>query len=167
MCWVKQIDEKLISENLFKVVRKNKRSQRKTRFFCLYWKNFIWKPDKGNRIELIGTNDYYTAVENLFSDKSKFKEIYNNPTPARLSSIQRYLKKLNNRNELNDEVVKKIQPQNTKLAIAHGVPKIHKTFHSIPPFHTIIDTTGTRHYSAGKYLLELLNPLKQNMYIHS
>ena len=133
MCWVKRIDEKLISENLFKVVRKNKRSQRKTRFFCLYWKNFIWKPDKGNRIVLIGTNDYYTAVENLFSDKSKFKEIYNNPTPARLSSIQRYLKKLNNRNELNDEVVKKIQPQNTKLAIAHGVPKIHKTFHSIPP----------------------------------
>ena len=71
---------------------------------------------------MIGTNDYYTAVENLFSDKSKFKEIYNNPTPARLSSIQRYLKKLNNRNELNDEVFKKIQPQNTKLAIAHGVP---------------------------------------------
>ena len=40
---------------------------------------------------LIGINDYYAAVENLFSDKSKLKEIFHEPTPARLSSIQRYL----------------------------------------------------------------------------
>ena len=53
----------------------------------------ILKPDKGNGIVLIGTNDYHTTVENLFSDKSKFKEIHDNPTSARLLSIQRYLKK--------------------------------------------------------------------------
>ena len=52
----------------------------------------ILKPDKGNRIALIGTNEFYIMVENLFSDKSKFKEIHDDPTPARLSSIQRYLK---------------------------------------------------------------------------
>ena len=106
----------------------------------------ISKPDKGNRTVLIGTNDYYTPVENLFSDKSKFKEIHDEPTPARLSSIQRYLKKLNNRNELNDEVFKKISPQNAKLARAHGVPKVHKIFKNIPPFHPIIDTTGTKSF---------------------
>ena len=33
---VKRIDEKLTSENLFKVVMKNKKSHRKTRFFCPY-----------------------------------------------------------------------------------------------------------------------------------
>ena len=64
---------------------------------------------------MIGTKNYYTAIKNLFSDKSKFKEIHDDPTPARLSSIQRYLNKLNNRNELNDEVFKKIRPQNAKL----------------------------------------------------
>ena len=68
----------------------------------------ILKPDKRNGIILIETNNYYTAVENLFSDKSKFKEIHEDPTAASLSSIQRYLKKLNNRNELNDAVFKKI-----------------------------------------------------------
>ena len=157
----------------------------------------ILKPDKGNRIALIGTNDYYTTVENLFSDKSKFKELHDDPTPARLSShnnlttarlsshdnptparlsshddptparlssIQRHLKKLNNRNELNDEVFKKIRPQNAKLARAHGVPKVHKTSNSVPPFRPIIDITGTIHYSVGKYLSELLNPLTQSMY---
>ena len=122
------------------------------------------KLDKGNGILLIGTNDYYTAVKNLFSDESKFKEIHGNPTPARLSSILRYLKKLNNRNELNDKVFKKIRPQNAKLVRAHGLPKVHKTFNSIPPFRPITDTTGTAHYSVGKYLSELLNPLTQNMH---
>ena len=68
----------------------------------------ILKPDKGNGIVLIGTNDYYTAIKNLLSDESKFKEIHDDPTPARLSSIQRYLKNLNNRNELNDELFKNI-----------------------------------------------------------
>ena len=47
----------------------------------------ILKPDKGNGIVLIGTNDYYTAVENLFSGKSKFKDIHDDSTPARFSSI--------------------------------------------------------------------------------
>ena len=62
------------------------------------------------------------------------------------------LKKLNNRNELNDEVFKKIQPQNAKLARANGASKVHKTFNSVPPFCPIIDTTGTTHYSVGKHL---------------
>ena len=64
------------------------------------------------------------------------------------------LKKLNNRNELNDKVFKKIQPQNAKLARAHGAPEVHKTFNSVlPPFCPITDTTGTTDYSVGKYLL--------------
>ena len=107
----------------------------------------ILKPDKENRIVLSGTNDYHIAIENLFSDNSKFKEIQDDPAPARLSSIQRYLKKLNNRNELNDEVFKKIRPQNAKLARRHGLPKVYKTFNSIPPFCPIIDTTGTTLFS--------------------
>ena len=113
---------------------------------------------------MIGTDDYYTAVENLFSDKSKSKKIYDDPKPARLSSIQKYLKKLNNRIELNDEVFMMIRPQNAKLARAHGVPKVHKTFNSILLSRLIIATTGTTHYSVAKYLSEFLSPLTQNMY---
>ena len=124
----------------------------------------ILKPDKGNGTVLIGTNDYYITVEKLFPDKSKFEVFHDDLTPARLSSIQRYLKKLNNRNELNDEVFKNIQPQNAKLARPHGVPKVLKTFNSIPFFRPVIDTTRTTHYSVGKYLSELLNTLTQNMY---
>ena len=45
-----------------------------------------------------------------------------------------------------------------------STPKVPKTFNSIPPFPPTIDTTGTNHYSVGKYLSKLLNPLTQNMY---
>ena len=90
-----------------------------------------------------------------FQINIKFKEVHDDPTIARLSLVQRYLEKLSNRNELNDEVFKNIRSQNTKLARAHGVPKLHQTFNIIPPFSPIIDTTGKTHYSVEKYLSEL------------
>ena len=57
-------------------------------------KEFVILKSGKNRIVLIGPNDYYTTVENLFSHKSKLKEIYGDPTPADLPSIQRFLKSL-------------------------------------------------------------------------
>ena len=73
------------------------------------------------------------------------------------SKIQRYIKKLNNIDKLTGKVTEKTRPQNTKLGRVHGVPKVHKTFNSIPPFRPTIDTTGTTPYSLGKYLTGLLN----------
>ena len=86
------------------------------------------------------------------------------PTPARLATLQRYLKQLNKSGELHDNTFKKIQPQSAKIARAHGLPKMHKHFDNNPSFWPIVDTTGTRYYSAGKYLSELLNPLTRNEY---
>ena len=86
------------------------------------------------------------------------------PTPPRLATLQRYLKQLNKSGELHDNTFKKIQPQSAKIARAHGLPKMHKHFDNNPSFWPIVDTTGTRYYSAGKYLSELLNPLTRNEY---
>ena len=113
---------------------------------------------------LLNANDYYNGVEKLFQDKLKFKQILEDPTPSRLTSVQRYLKKLNKRGELTNDMYDKIRPKSAKLARAHGLPKIHKLFENIPSFRPIIDTTGTTHYSVGKYLSELLNPLTHNDY---
>ena len=41
---------------------------------------------------------------------------------------------------------------------------MHKHFDNIPSFKPIGDTTATTHYSVGKHLSELLNPLTQNEY---
>ena len=75
--------------------------------------------------------------------------------------MQRYLKELNKRGELPDAVYN-ICPKHAKIARVNGLPKVHKAFDDIPPFRPIIDTIGTTHSSAGKYLSEVLYPLIQN-----
>ena len=55
-------------------------------------------------------------------------------------------------------------PKNGKLARAHGLPKIHKDYSNIPKFRPIVDTTGIPHYSAGKFVTNLLDPLSINKF---
>ena len=58
-------------------------------------------------------------------------------------TLQNYLRKIYNRNKITTDKYDNIRPVSTKLARAHGLPKIHKTFDSLPSFRLIIDTTGT------------------------
>ena len=101
-------------------------------------------------------------MEHLFADRSKFRIVPDDPTAARLNSLQKYLKKLHKRGEITQEVFNRIRPKNAKPARAHGLPKTHKEYEDLPPFRPIIDTTGTAHSSIGKYLCEILKPLSTN-----
>ena len=51
-------------------------------------KYVILKPDKGNAVVLMNKVDYHNAMNQLFSDKSKFKIIKNDPTLTRLKTVQ-------------------------------------------------------------------------------
>ena len=124
----------------------------------------ILKSDKRNSIVLLNANDYNNGVEKLFQEKLKFKQFLEDPTPSRLTSVQRYLKNLNKRSELTNYMYYKIRLKSAKLSRAHGLPKIHNLFENIPSFRPILDTTSTRYYSIGKYLSEILNPLTHNDY---
>ena len=98
-------------------------------------------------------------MQKLFSDRKRFRIIKEDLTPTRLSSVQRYLRNLHKRGEIDEATYQSIRPQSAKLARAHGLPKIHKPFDDIPKFRPIIDTTGTTHYGIGKYLSQLLHSL--------
>ena len=87
------------------------------------WTDF--EPDKGNGTVVIRATEYYTSIEKLFSDKFKFKQLAKDPTPTRLTRLQRYQKQLNKRRELDDNTFTKIQPQNARIARTHGLPKMH------------------------------------------
>ena len=43
----------------------------------------VLKPDKGNAIVLMDTNDYIHTFENIFGDSNKFKLITDDPTITR------------------------------------------------------------------------------------
>ena len=123
--------------------------------------NVILKPDKGEGV-IVSRVDYETSMQELFSDRKRFRIIKEDLTPTRLSSVQRYLRNLQKRGEIDEATYQSIRPQSAKPARAHGLPKIHKPFDNIPKFRPIIDTTGTTHYEIGKYLNQLLHPLTIN-----
>ena len=52
-----------------------------------------------------------------------------------------------------------MRPKFAQIVRAHGLPKIHKSYHTLPSFQQIADTTNTAHYGNGKHLSSLLNPL--------
>ena len=119
----------------------------------------ILKPDKGNGIVIINRSDYIIAVECLFSDTSKFRQLPTDPTPTRLNTLQNYLSKLLNQGEISESEYSLLRPKH-----AHAVPKIHKQYTTLPKFRPIVDTTNTTHYNVGKFLSNLLNPLTQNRF---
>ena len=122
----------------------------------------ILKPDTGNGVVLLNNKDYTTSVGNLIKDTKKFKSFESDPTITRMKTLQSYLSTLHKRNELTKEQHDMMRPKNGKLARAHGLPKIHKEYSSIPKFRPIVVTTGTPHYSTGKFLTNLLNQLAMN-----
>ena len=61
-------------------------------------KYMILKLDKGNGVVLMNKVDYHDAMNQLFSDKWKFKIIKNDPTLSRLKTVHNYLNNLYKRN---------------------------------------------------------------------
>ena len=113
----------------------------------------ILKPDKNSGIVLIKREDYLLSLNKLFLDVSKFEKIHHDPTLKRMSSLQRYLHGLFCKGEIFEEEKKGMRPMAAQLGRAHGLPKIHKEYDTIPEFHPIIDTTGTPYYEVGNFLL--------------
>ena len=56
-----------------------------------------------------------------------------------------------------------MRPKTASFGRAHGMPKMHKSFKDLPAFRPIVDTS-TPHYSVGKFLSSLLNPVTENDY---
>lgn len=57
--------------------------------------------------------------------------------------------------------INKSYQKNTKVARAHWLSEVHKSFKRVPSFWPIIGTVSSLHYNVGKDI-KLLNPLIQN-----
>ena len=61
----------------------------------------LLKPHKGNGIVLVDSLKYKNSVKKMFSDRTKFCKINEDPTFRRLGSLQQYLCKLKERKEIS------------------------------------------------------------------
>ena len=124
----------------------------------------ILKPDKGQGVVLLTKEDYVRSMENIFSDRSKFKEMTEDPTIRRVETIKSYLNTMLSRGEITEAEKKIMRRKGANRARARGLPKTHKTFDRIPPFRPIIDTTNTPYSGIGNFLKSLLYPMTINEY---
>ena len=63
----------------------------------------ILKPDKGQGIVLINKTDYYSSLERLFCDKTKFQVLENDPTLTNHKTVQTYIQTLFKRDEITEK----------------------------------------------------------------
>ena len=62
----------------------------------------ITKPNKGNGVVILDQNLDNNAIEEIISDTSKFEKLSEDPTLKRESSLQCFLRKLKQKNFLNE-----------------------------------------------------------------
>ena len=110
---------------------------------------------------------YDRGILKIINDTSKFKPLSNNPTLNRKGKLQRFLRDLEKKGHLDQEVYDAIYPSGSQPARIYGLPKMHKprAANSTPPFRPIVSSIGTYNYNLTKFLSNLLQPHIPSEYI--
>ena len=126
----------------------------------------ITKPDKGNGVVILDRKLYNNAIEEIISDTSKFEKLSEDPTLKREASLQRFLRKLKQKNFFNEIEYDKLSPSGSAPACIYGTPKMRKLSSSDPfsKLHLIVSSIGTFNYNLALFLCDLLSPLVPNDY---
>ena len=126
----------------------------------------ITKPDKGNGVVILDQKLYNNAIEEIISDTSKFEKLSEDPTLKREASLQRFLRKLKQKNFFNEIEYDKLYPSGSAPARIYGTPKMHKfsSSDSFPKLRPIVSSIGTFNYNLTRFLCDLLSPLVPNDY---
>ena len=84
----------------------------------------------------------------------------------REASLQRFLRKLKQKNFFNENEYDKLYPSGSAPARIYGTPKIHKfsPSDSFPKLRPIVSSIGTFNYDLARFLYDLLSRLVPNDY---
>ena len=126
----------------------------------------IMKPNKGNGVVILDRKLYDNTIQELISDTSKIEKLNEDPTLKREASLQRFLRKLKQKNFFNEDEYDKLYPSGFAPARIYGTPKMHKFSprDSFPKLRPIISSIGTFNYNLGHFLCDLVSPLVPNDY---
>ena len=86
----------------------------------------ITKPDKGNGVIILDRKLYNNAIEEIISVTSKFEKLNEDPTLKCEASLQRFLRKLTQKNFFNEIEYDKLYPFGSAPARIYDTPKMHK-----------------------------------------
>ena len=129
-------------------------------------KDIITKPDKGNGIVVLDRKLYINTVEEIIPDTSKFEKLNEDPTLKLEASLQRFLRKLKQKNFFNEIEYDKLYLSGSAPAGIYGTPKMHNfsSNDSFPKFCPLVLSIGTFNYNLAHFLCYLLSPLVPHDY---
>ena len=78
----------------------------------------VTKPDKGNEVVILDRKPYDNAIQEIISGTSKFEKLNEDPTLKREASLQRFLRKLKQKNVFNENVYDKLHPSGCAPALS-------------------------------------------------
>ena len=112
------------------------------------------KPDKGKGNAILDRKLYNNAIEKIISDTSKFEKLNEDPTLKRKASLERFLRKLKQKNFFNEIENDKLYSSGSAPARIYGTPKMHKfsSSDSFPKLRPIVSSIGTFIYNLARFL---------------
>ena len=102
----------------------------------------ITKPNKGNGVVILDQKLYYNSFQEIISDSSKFEKPNEGPTLKHESLVQRFLRKLKQKNIFNENEYNKLYSSGSDPTRIYGSPKVHKFYSSdsFPKPHLIVSS---------------------------
>ena len=138
----------------------------------------IQKADKGNVIVIIDKIKYFSKMDEILNDGTKFEKMtfcqnmYKNEELDYIlekeEEISKFLKELLDCNVISNEVYKRLKPSGSQPGVLYGLCKVHKGVSadgSAPPFRPILSAINTPSYKIAKFLVPLLSGLTKNKYV--
>ena len=124
----------------------------------------ICKFDKGKGIAILDSSDYYSKLDSIVLDQSKFIQINQNtkvhPIISKEKSVTYFIRKyLKN---YDSEVIRKLIPSGSKPGRIYGLVKVHKNNYPLRPVISMIDSPE---YELAKFMDSLIKPLVPNKYM--
>ena len=124
----------------------------------------ICKFDKGKGIAILDSSDYYSKLDSIVLDQSKFIQINQNtkvhPIISKEKSVTYFIRKyLKN---YDSEVIRKLISSGSKPGRIYGLVKVHKNNYPLRPVISMIDSPE---YELAKFMDSLIKPLVPNKYM--
>ena len=126
----------------------------------------ICKFDKGKGIAILDSSDYYSKLDSIALDQSKFIQINQNikvhPIISKEKSVTYFIRKyLKN---YDSEVIRKLISSGSKPGRIYGLVKLHKNNY---PLCLVISMIDLPEYELAKFMDFLIKPLVPNKYMLS
>ena len=128
----------------------------------------ITRPDKGNGVVLLKTEDYLEKMGAILSDETKFVKLgdvdTNDHTLQHERALQAYLLRAMKANKISADVYHRIRPVGATRPRMYGIPKIHKQG---TPLRPILSMVNAPQQEMAKWLAEQLAPVVNKFSTHT